>query len=48
MNQFYLEKIVKNRKKDIIDYVREFYQYNSKINGVGRLQDYISEQRRRL
>ena len=30
------------RKQDAIDYVNEFYKYNSEINGVGGLDRYIN------
>lgn len=42
MNGLYLKEVMLNDKEIIIDYIREFYFYNSKINGVGRLQDYIT------
>lgn len=29
------------RKQDAIDYINEFYEYNSKINGVGGLYRYL-------
>ena len=29
------------RKQDAIDFINEFIEYNSRINGCGRLQDYI-------
>lgn len=43
MEKFYFEEVTKKRKDDIIEYIREFYKYNSRINGVGRLQDYVTE-----
>lgn len=30
-----------DRKQDAIDYINEFYEYNSKINGVGGLYRYL-------
>lgn len=44
MEKFYLEKVSANRRGEIIEYIREFYRYNSRINGVGRLQDYVTEE----
>lgn len=43
MEQFYLEKVTLNRKQEIIDYIKELYKYKSRINGVGRLQDFINQ-----
>ena len=43
MDIFYLEEVTIERKTDIIEYIREFYQFGSQINGVGRLQDYVTE-----
>ena len=43
MDKFYLEKVTQKRKNDIIEYIREFYKFGSRINGVGRLQDYVTE-----
>ena len=31
------------RKQDAIDYINEFYQYNSKIHGVGGLDRYLAD-----
>ena len=45
MEQFYLEKITKTRKTEIIEYIKEFYENNSQINGVGRLQDYVTKEK---
>ena len=45
MEQFYLEKVTKIRKIEIIEYIKEFYENNSKINGVGRLQDYVTQEK---
>lgn len=44
MDKFYLEKVSANRKYEIMEYIREFYKYKCRINGVGRLQDYVTEQ----
>ena len=43
MDKFYLEKVTPKRKNDIIEYIRELYKFGSIINGVGRLQDYVTE-----
>lgn len=43
MDKFYLEKVTYKRKEDIIEYIRELYKLGSRINGVGRLQDYVTE-----
>lgn len=43
MEKFYLRKITKEDKTIIIDYINELYIYNSRVNGVGRLQDYINK-----
>lgn len=37
-----LRKVIYDDKYLIIDYINEMYIYNSEINGVGRLQDYIN------
>lgn len=41
MEQFYFEIPSRNRKEDAIDYINEFYKYNSNINGTGGLQRYL-------
>ena len=43
MEKFYLEIPTIERKQDAIDYINEFYQYNSNINGVGGLHRYIDD-----
>lgn len=43
MDKFYLEKVTYKRKEDIIEYIRELYKFGSRINGVGRLQDYVTD-----
>lgn len=45
MEKFYLEKVTKERKSEIIEYIKELYEYNSEINGVGRLQDYVTQEK---
>lgn len=42
MDNFYLREVEVSDKDIIIDYIREFYLYNSQINGTGRLQDFIT------
>ena len=42
MDDLYLKEVLLSDKEIIIDYIREFYFYNSQINGVARLQDYIT------
>ena len=44
MDNLYLREVLLSDKEMIIDYIREFYIYNSQINGVARLQDYITLQ----
>lgn len=39
--KLYFEKPSLKRKDDAIDYINEFYKYNSKINGVGNLHRYL-------
>ena len=41
MEKFYFEKLSIKRKKDAIDYILEFYKYNSNINGSGGLDKYL-------
>ena len=44
MEQFYLQKVDQSRKQEIIEYIKECYKYKSRLNGIGRLQDYILEE----
>lgn len=44
MEKFYLEKPSQERKKDILDYLNEFVQYNSDVNGAGALDKIFSGQ----
>lgn len=44
MEKFYLEKLSQERKKDILDYLNEFVQYNSDVNGAGALVEILSGQ----
>ena len=39
--KFYFEVPSIGRKKDALDYIKEFYDYNSNINGVGGLNRYV-------
>lgn len=41
MEKFYFEEPSIKRKEDAIDYINEFYDYNSEINGTGGLQRYL-------
>ena len=45
MEKFTFEKVTSEKKEDIIEYILEFYKYNSMINGVGRLQDFINNEK---
>lgn len=42
MEKFFLEEPTINRKKEAIAYIKEFYEYNSDINGTGGLQRYLN------
>lgn len=44
MEKFYLEEPSQERKKDILDYLNEFVQYNSDVNGAGALVEILSGQ----
>lgn len=41
MEKFYFEEPSIERKKDAINYILEFYKYNSNINGSGGLEKYL-------
>lgn len=41
MEKFYLEIPTKFRGNDAIEYINEFYKYNSAINGTGGLQRFL-------
>lgn len=41
MEKFYFEIPSIDRKEDAIDYINEYYQYNSKINGSGGLDRFL-------
>lgn len=42
---FILKKVEYRDKKEIIKYIKEMYKYNSAMNGFGRLQDFINEEK---
>lgn len=41
MDKFKFEIPTKEREQDAIDFINEFYEYNSDINGTGGLQRYL-------
>ena len=41
MEKFYLERPSFERKDEIIEYINEFVEYNSEINGTGSLDKII-------
>ena len=41
MEKFYFEVPSIKRKKEAIEYIEEFYEYNSEINGVGGLHRFL-------
>lgn len=41
MERLYLEVPSLNRKEDAIEFINEFYKYNSQINGTGGLNRYL-------
>ena len=42
MEEFYLEKPTIDKKKEILDYLFEMKKYNSRINGMGKLDKYMT------
>lgn len=42
MEDFYLEKPTLDKKKEILDYLLEMREYNSRINGLGELDEYMT------
>ena len=42
MEKFYLEKPTFDKKKEILDYLLEMKKYNSRINGLGKLDEYMT------
>ena len=42
-NDFYIIKPSINNKEDIIDYLNEMKKYNSNINGIGKLDEYVND-----
>ena len=43
MERFYFEIPGISRKEDAIDYIREFLEYGSEINGAGGLHRYLDD-----
>lgn len=43
MEKFYFEEPNINRKEEAIEYINEFYDYKSDINGTGGLQRYLDD-----
>ena len=43
MEKFYFEIPGISRKEDAIDYIREFLEYGSEINGAGRLHRFLDD-----
>lgn len=43
MEIFYYEEPSLSRKEDAIDFINEFYEYKSSINGVGGLNRYLDD-----
>lgn len=43
MEKFYLEIPPKEREQDAIDFINEFYEYNSDINGTGSMDIFLKE-----
>ena len=43
MEKFYFEIPSISRKEDAIDYIREFLEYGSEINGAGRLHRFLDD-----
>lgn len=43
MEKFKLEVPTLSRKEEAIEYIKEFYEYNSNINGTGGLQRYLDD-----
>lgn len=41
MEKFYLEKPSLKRKLEALNYIKEFYEKNEEVNGVGGLDDYL-------
>lgn len=41
MDKFKFEIPTKEREQDAIDFINEFYEYNSNISGTGGLQRYL-------
>lgn len=43
MEKFYFEVPHMGRKEEAIEFIEEFYKYNSSINGTGGLQRYLDD-----
>ena len=43
MEKFYFEVPGMNRKEEAVEYINEFYEYNSDINGSSGLQRYLND-----
>ncbi|MBR4813123.1 MAG: hypothetical protein IKZ69_04385 [Lachnospiraceae bacterium] len=43
MERFYLEAPNTGRKDEAFDYIREFQEHGSRINGVGGLTHYLTD-----
>ena len=43
MERFYFEAPSISRKEDAIEYINEFYEYDSDINGSGGLHRYLDD-----
>ena len=41
-------KPLKEHEKDAINYIKEFYEYNSNINGAGSLHRYLNDIKKKL
>lgn len=43
MEKFYFEEPNRSRKENALSYIKEFYEYNSEMNGVGGLHKYVND-----
>jgi len=41
VEKFYFEEPTIQRKREAMEFMREFYEYHSEINGTGGLQRYL-------
>ena len=44
IKKFYMEKPSINKKKEILDYLFEMKKYNSRINGIGKLDEFVTSE----